>query len=83
MLSYGASQWLRERLFRVSDFYAVHLCKRCGTICSADTKQHQYRCNGCDNDVDIAHVNMPYACKLLFQEMMAMSILPRLSTGPL
>lgn len=83
MLSYGASQWLRERLFRVSDQYAVHICKMCGTICSADMKQHIYRCEGCDNDTEIAHVQMPYACKLLFQEMMSMSILPRMSTGPL
>jgi DNA-directed RNA polymerase II subunit RPB2 len=83
MLSYGASQWLRERLFRVSDLYAVHICQHCGTICAADLKQHIYRCDGCDNETDINRVQMPYACKLLFQEMMAMSILPRMSTGPL
>ena len=83
MLSYGASQWLRERLFRVSDYYAVHVCKLCGTICAADTTQHVYTCKGCDNDTKIAHVLMPYACKMLFHELMAMTILPRLGVGEL
>lgn len=83
MLSYGASQWLRERLFRVSDYYSVHVCQLCGTICVADPKLNKYQCKGCDNDSRIAQVLMPYACKLLFQELMSMAILPRLGTGPL
>eukprot|EP00796_Vickermania_ingenoplastis_P009466 gene9466-6648_t len=83
MLSYGASQWLRERLFRVSDYYSVHVCQMCGTICVADPKLDKYECKGCNNDNRIAQVLMPYACKLLFQELMSMAILPRLGTGPL
>ena len=83
MLSYGASQWMRERLFKVSDLYAVHVCNKCNTICSADTVQHIYQCKGCDNDTNISQVMMPYACKLLMQELMSMMILPRIGTGPL
>lgn len=82
MLSYGASQWLKERLFRVSDLYAVHVCKKCGTICSADTNQHVYYCAVCDQSDDISRIQIPYACKLLFQELMSMTILPRIGTTP-
>ena len=82
MLSYGASQWLKERLFRVSDLYAVHVCKKCGTICSADTNQQVYYCAVCDQSDDISRIQIPYACKLLFQELMSMTILPRIGTTP-
>lgn len=83
MLSAGSSAWLRERLFICSDLYAVHVCKGCGMICAADMNQHHYFCKGCNSSTNVARVLLPYACKLLFQELMAMQILPRVATGPL
>ena len=30
MISHGASKFLKERLFEVSDFYSIFICKNCG-----------------------------------------------------
>lgn len=68
MISHGVSRFLHERLFDLSDQFQIIVCSRCGTI--PNTLK---RCYECDQD-DIYHVNLPYACKLLFQELMAIGI---------
>ena len=32
----------------------------------------------CDNRTDFAYLEIPYACKLLFQELLAMNVSPRM-----
>lgn len=80
MLSHGASQFLKERLFDVSDAYRVFVCKWCGMIVQANLSKGTFECRSCKNKTEIAQVNLPYAFKLLCQELMSMNIAPRLMT---
>ena len=68
MISHGVSRFLTERLFDMSDVFSVPVCSDCGTM------PHTLEiCNVCDS-TNVRKVFIPYACKLLFQELMAMGI---------
>ncbi len=68
MLSHGVSRFLKERLFDVSDYFQLDVCKQCGNV------PHDHKkCNMCGCRT-IQQIPLPYACKLLFQELSAMSI---------
>ena len=83
MISHGSARFLKERLFDVSDCYRVHVCHSCGLFCEAKLKEFWYKCRRCDSQENICQVMIPYACKLLLQELMAMQIKPRLHTAML
>lgn len=68
MISHGVSRFLTERLFDMSDKFSVPVCSNCGIF--PNVLDH---CNGCQMTL-IRRTPLPYACKLLFQELMAMGI---------
>ena len=80
MVSHGAARFTRERMYDASDKYQVYTCKKCGLIASYNDQLHIHCCKTCDNYVDFAYVEIPYACKLLFQELTTMNVVPRLIT---
>ncbi|KAI8791779.1 DNA-directed RNA polymerase III subunit RPC2 [Biomphalaria glabrata] len=73
LIGYGASMLLLERLMISSDEFEVDVCGQCGLI------GYSGWCQYCKSSKDVSTLKMPYACKLLFQELQSMNIVPRLS----
>jgi DNA-directed RNA polymerase beta subunit len=80
MVSHGAARFTRGRLYDASDKYQVHVCRDCGMIAAYNDKMGIHCCRTCDNRTSFAYVEIPYACKLLFQELQTMNIAPRIMT---
>lgn len=78
MISHGLSQFLKERFMETSDLYHMHICNKCGLIARKVIHKKHYTCDVCKDSKDIALVAVPYAFKLMVQELMAINILPRL-----
>ncbi|KAI1729131.1 RNA polymerase rpb2, domain 6 domain-containing protein [Ditylenchus destructor] len=74
LIAYGASMLLMERLMVSSDQFQVDVCMKCGLI------GYTGWCQYCRNSSTLARIKIPYACKLLFQELQSMNIVPKLST---
>jgi DNA-directed RNA polymerase beta subunit len=80
MVSHGAARFTRGRMYDASDKYSVFICKKCGIIASYNDQMHIHHCRTCDNRTDFSYIEIPYACKLLFQELNTMNIAPRFMT---
>ena len=80
MVSHGAARFTRGRMYDTSDKYSVFTCKKCGLIAAYNDEIHIHHCKTCDNRTDFAYVEIPYSCKLLFQELNTMNIAPRIMT---
>ncbi len=78
IIGHGASALLRERMVESSDKTIVYVCELCGFIGWYNKRKEIYECP-IHGDKGVLHpIVIPYAFKLLLQELMSMGIKPRL-----
>ncbi|KAK3297607.1 uncharacterized protein B0H64DRAFT_357619 [Chaetomium fimeti] len=68
LIAYGASQLLLERLMISSDGTQVDICERCGLL------GYKGFCQTCASTSQVTQMTMPYAAKLLVQELISMNV---------
>ena len=72
LIAYGASQLLLERLMISSDGTQIDICQQCGLF------GYKGYCTTCKSTRQVTQMTMPYAAKLLVQELISMNVGVRL-----
>ncbi|KAL7754483.1 DNA-directed RNA polymerase III complex subunit Rpc2 [Sorochytrium milnesiophthora] len=72
LIGHGASMLLMERLMISSDAFEVTVCTKCGLL------GYPNWCQYCRSSQRMTKMQIPYAAKLLFQELQSMNIAPKL-----
>ncbi|KAI9735257.1 MAG: DNA-directed RNA polymerase III core subunit ret1 [Cirrosporium novae-zelandiae] len=72
LIAYGASQLLLERLMLSSDQHQVDICETCGFM------GYQNWCQTCKSSKGVVRMTIPYAAKLLIQELISMNVMAKL-----
>ena len=80
MCSHGAAAFTTSRMMDASDAFTVYCCRKCGSLAVFNHQSHVHECKTCGNTADFAKLRIPYACKLLFQELLTMNVAPRIIT---
>jgi DNA-directed RNA polymerase II subunit RPB2 len=87
IVAHGMAKLLKEKTMDTSDAYSTYICGQCGLFATRMANKRTtsyasandiYTCPACNNNNDISKIMIPYAAKLLFQELMAMNIAPRI-----
>ncbi|KAI4155437.1 MAG: hypothetical protein LQ341_000167 [Variospora aurantia] len=73
LIAYGASQLLLERLMLSSDAHSVDICQTCGLM------GYKGYCQSCKRTEGMTRMMIPYAAKLLIQELLSMNVMARLT----
>ena len=70
----------KDRIYNSSDKYEMHICGVCGMMARFNDKMKIHHCKTCGNRVNFKRLEIPYAFKLLTQELVTMNIAPRIIT---
>ena len=80
VIGHGMSEFTQERLMKCSDAFSCYSCRDCGLLAIANPEEGVWCCKGCGNTTRFSHIQIPYASKLLLQELESMCISSRLIT---
>ena len=80
VISHGIAEFTKERFMECSDAFRCFACRECGLIAVANPTEGIWVCRGCTNTTNFSAIEIPYAYKLLLQEMESMSISSRIVT---
>jgi DNA-directed RNA polymerase II subunit RPB2 len=72
--AHGVLQFLKERFMECSDNYRVFICKKCGMMANVNPEKNIFNCKNCKNNTDFSEIRIPFAMKLLTQEVQTMGI---------
>jgi DNA-directed RNA polymerase II subunit RPB2 len=78
--AHGITEFTKERFMECSDAFRCWSCRDCGLIAVASPKDGIWSCRGCGNTTDFSQIEIPYAYKLLLQELETMCISSRILT---
>ena len=77
LIAHGIPLFLKEKFMDSSDGYTMYVCGECGLIAHKVMNKNVYICDACKTS-DTHKVQLPYAFKLMMQELMSVNILPRI-----
>jgi len=78
--AHGITEFTKERLMECSDLFRCWSCQDCGLIAIVNPKEGVWLCRGCGNTTNFSAIEIPYAYKLLLQELETMCISSRIIT---
>ena len=78
--AHGVMEFTKERFMECSDGFNCYTCRKCGLLAIANPEANIWLCKGCNNSTEFASIQIPYAYKLLVQELETMNIGSRIFT---
>ena len=72
--SHGISSFYQERFMTCSDAFNIHVCSTCGQMVPFNVQRGVHNCAACGNGSKFTKIELPFACKLIGQELNAMGI---------
>lgn len=80
-IAHGTPHLLQERLLYSADKFMVYICDSCGSIVPYNEFLTMNRCLHCDETLKFSRVKIPYAMKLMTQELQVFNVNPRFITS--